>query len=100
MNWPAGPFGSLVWKVSCHSGAPFSVWYASALRLASMSIEAPLLVELTVPERKARLLLESSQASPPSSQHSFQKPTAYLTDSIVSLLLSATLLRSAASSWP
>src|ERR1700680_654619 len=50
--------------------------------------------------REARLLLESSQASPPSSQHSFQKATAYLTDSTVSLLLSATVLPSAATSWP
>src|SRR5215470_7748021 len=52
------------------------------------------------PERKARLLLVSSQASPPSSQASCQRPTANLTDSIVSLLLSATVLPSASTSLP
>src|SRR6516225_8722108 len=63
-------------------------------------IEAPLLVALIVPARKARLLLESSQANPPSSQASFHKPTANLTDSIVSLLLSTTVLPSASTSLP
>src|SRR6267154_955679 len=42
----------------------------------------------------------SSQASPPSSQASCQRPTANLTDSIVSLLLSATVLPSASTSLP
>src|SRR5437879_939589 len=63
-------------------------------------MEAPLLVELIVPARKARLLLESSQARPPSSQQSCQKATANLTDSTVSLLFSATVLPSAAISCP
>ena len=44
-----------------------------------------------VPDRKARLLLESSQASPPSSQASFQKPVKNFTDSTVSFELMATL---------
>src|SRR6516162_8571877 len=46
-----------------------------------MKIEAPLLVALMLPDRKARLLLVSSQATPPSSQLSFQGPVANLTDS-------------------
>src|SRR4029077_14841552 len=53
-----------------------------------------------VPDRKARLLLVSSQASPPSSQASFQRPTANLTDSIVSRLLRTTVLPSASISLP
>src|SRR6516162_11911874 len=53
-----------------------------------------------VPERNARLLLESSQASPPSSCASFQKPTANFTDSTVSLLFSVTVLPSASTSLP
>src|SRR5215470_1942528 len=53
-----------------------------------------------VPDRKARLLLVSSQASPPSSQVSFQKPTANLTDSIVSGLFKTTVLPSASTSCP
>src|ERR1700736_1995911 len=53
-----------------------------------------------VPARNARLLPESSQARAPSSQASFQKPTAYLTDSTVSLLLSTTVLPSASTSLP
>src|SRR5215469_126974 len=53
-----------------------------------------------LPARKARLLLESSQASPPSSQASFQNGTANLTDSMVSLLFSATVLPSASTSLP
>ena len=53
-----------------------------------------------VPDRKARLLLESSQASPPSSIVSFHKATANLTDSTVSLLFSATVLPSSAISLP
>ena len=44
-----------------------------------------------VPDRNARLLFESSQASPPSSSASFQKPTANLTASTISLELIATL---------
>src|SRR6516165_8310605 len=55
-------------------------------------MDAPFSVEEIVPARKARLLLESSQARPPSSQHSFQNATAYLTDSTVALLSSTTLL--------
>src|SRR6266545_3353482 len=51
-------------------------------------------------DRKARLLLVSSQARPPSSQASFQKATANLTDSTVSLLLSTTVLPSASTSLP
>src|SRR5499427_1791020 len=50
--------------------------------------------------RKARLLLVSSQASPPSSMVSFHKATANLIDSTVSLLSRATVLPSAAISWP
>src|SRR5215468_12391056 len=53
-----------------------------------------------LPARKARLLLLSSQASPPSSQVSFQKPTANLTDSMVSLLFNTTVLPSASTSLP
>src|SRR3954453_19095145 len=53
-----------------------------------------------LPERKARLLLESSQASPPSSIVSFHSDTANLTDSKVSLLLSTTVLPSASTSLP
>jgi hypothetical protein len=68
--------------------------------LASIYIDAPLLVAEIVPERKARLLLLSSQASPPGSQQSFQNDTANLTDSIVSLLFSATVLPSASTSLP
>src|SRR5437588_12617449 len=86
--------------MSSFIGLPLSVWYESALRLPSIYIEAPLLLELIVPERKARLLLESSQARPPSSQQSFQKATANLTDSTVSLLSSATVFLSSAISRP
>src|SRR5215831_5710400 len=50
--------------------------------------------------RKARLLLVSSQASPPSSMVSFHSATANLIDSTVSLLFSATVLPSDAISWP
>ena len=53
-----------------------------------------------VPERKARLLFESSQASPPSSQASFQKSTANLTDSRVSFELMATVFPSRSTSLP
>src|SRR6516225_11215368 len=63
-------------------------------------MEAPLLVALMLPDRKARLLLVSSQASAPSSQVSFQKPTANLTDSMVSLLFNTTVLPSASTSLP
>src|SRR4029450_216036 len=51
-------------------------------------------------DRNARLLLVSSQASPPSSMVSFHRATANLIDSTVSLLSSATVLPSAATSWP
>src|SRR5580700_524738 len=63
-------------------------------------MEAPFNVELVVPARKARLLLESSHASPPSSQQSFQNATAYLTDSSVALLSSTTFLPSFSTSMP
>src|SRR5215813_5360957 len=63
-------------------------------------IDAPLLVALIVPDRKARLLLVSSQASPPSSIVSFHSGTANLTDSSVSLLSSTTVLPSASTSLP
>src|SRR6266568_773035 len=53
-----------------------------------------------LPERKARLLPESSQARAPSSQESFHKPTANLTDSTVSLLFRTTVLPSASTSLP
>src|SRR5215831_17439204 len=53
-----------------------------------------------LPARKARLLLVSSQASPPSSQVSFQKPIANLTDSTVSRLFNTTVLPSASTSLP
>src|SRR5579862_7876580 len=55
-------------------------------------MEAPFSVEEIVPARNARLLLESSQARPPSSQQSFQNAIPNLTDSIVALLLRTTLL--------
>ena len=51
---------------------------------------APLIVAEIVPARYARLLLLSSQASPPSSRQSFQKATVNFTASIVSLLLMTT----------
>src|SRR5882757_8998676 len=51
-------------------------------------------------DRKARLLLVSSQARPPSSMVSFHRATANLIDSTVSLLLRITVLPSAATSWP
>src|SRR6516162_4429219 len=53
-----------------------------------------------LPDRKARLLLVSSQASPPSSQLSFQRPIANLTDSTVSGLFRTTVLPSASTSIP
>src|SRR5262249_4957463 len=53
-----------------------------------------------LPDRKARLLLVSSQASPPSSHVSFQKPIANLTDSMVSWLFKTTVLPSASTSLP
>src|SRR6476646_4883257 len=53
-----------------------------------------------LPERNARLLLVSSQASPPSSIVSFQSATANFTDSTVSLVLSTTVLPSASTSLP
>src|ERR1700724_1995167 len=63
-------------------------------------MEAPLSVAEIVPERNARLLLESSQARPPLSKQSFQKPTAYLTDSSVALLSRTTVLPSFSTSMP
>src|SRR3979490_149788 len=63
-------------------------------------MEAPLLVELTVWDRKARLLLVSSQASPPSSMVSFHRATANLIDSTVSLLFRTTVLPSVSTSLP
>src|SRR5262252_5891338 len=65
-----------------------------------MKIDAPLLVALMLPARKARLLLVSSQASPPSSQLSLQRPVANLTDSAVSWLFKTTVLPSASTSLP
>src|SRR3954451_15591299 len=53
-----------------------------------------------VPDRKARLLLVSSQASPPSSIVSFHSGTANFTDSSVSLLFRTTVLPSASTSLP
>src|SRR4029450_11578289 len=53
-----------------------------------------------VPERNARLLLESSHARPPSSQASFQNPTANFTDSSVSFEFRATVLPSFSTSLP
>src|SRR5436189_124218 len=51
-------------------------------------------------DRKARLLLVSSQARPPSSIVSFHIATAYLIASTVSLLFSTTVLPSASTSLP
>src|SRR5437660_10753649 len=53
-----------------------------------------------LPDRKARLLPESSQARPPSSHASFHKPTANLTASMVPGLFSTTVLPSASTSLP
>src|SRR3954470_77562 len=53
-----------------------------------------------VPDRKALLLLVSSQANPPSSMVSFHRATANLIDSTVSLLFSTTVLPSASTSLP
>src|SRR6516162_4028661 len=53
-----------------------------------------------LPDRNARLLLVSSQASPPSSIVSFHSATANFTDSTVSLVLSTTVLPSASTSLP
>src|SRR5207247_6132122 len=61
---------------------------------------APLIVPEIVPARYARLLLESSHASPPSSRQSFQKPTVNFNASIVSLLLMTTLPLSSLSAPP
>src|SRR5882672_4700527 len=52
----------------------------------------PLSVAATSPEWKARLLVVSSQASPPSSQASFQKAVIHLTASIVFFEFSTTFL--------
>src|SRR5207245_328569 len=61
---------------------------------------APLIVAEIVPARNARLLLLSSQASPPSSRQSFQKATVNFRASIVSLLLMTTLPLSSISAPP
>src|SRR5947209_745955 len=53
-----------------------------------------------VPERKARLLEASSQARPPSSWASRQKPVMNLMDSTVSFELIATVFPSASTSLP
>src|SRR6185312_10343885 len=62
--------------------------------------DAPLLVELIVLARKARLLPASSHDMPPSSKASFHMAVANLTDSTVSLLLSMTVSPSASTSLP
>src|SRR5215510_15084415 len=49
-------------------------------------MEAPFRVAEISPARKARLLLVSSQAKPPSSQASFQNDVIHLTESTVFLL--------------
>src|SRR6266702_2041962 len=100
LNWPPAPPGILAWRISSFIGLPFSVWYESGFFFASIYIDAPLLEALMVPERKARLLLLSSQASPPSSMVSFHSTTANLTDSMVSLLFNTTVLPSASTSLP
>src|SRR5207249_12027896 len=61
---------------------------------------APLIVAEMVLARNARLLLLSSQASPPSSRQSFQKATVNFRASIVSLLLMMTLPLSSISAPP
>src|SRR6267142_6251206 len=53
---------------------------------------APFSVALISPAWNARLLLVSSQARPPSSQHSFQNACMNFTDSTVPLLLLVTFL--------
>src|SRR5215510_1037446 len=53
-------------------------------------MEAPLRVAQIVCDRNARLLLVSSQASPPSSCASFQKAVMNFTDSTASFVLIAT----------
>src|SRR5262245_11137489 len=51
---------------------------------------APLIVAEIVPARKARLLLESSQARPPSSRQSFQNATVNFNASTISFELMTT----------
>src|SRR6185503_4060526 len=63
-------------------------------------MEAPFSVAEMVPARNARLLLESSQARPPSSKQSFQNATANFTDSSVALLSRTTVLPSFSTSMP
>src|SRR5581483_271735 len=63
-------------------------------------MEAPFSVEEIVPDRKARLLLESSQARPPSSQQSFHNASANFTDSSVDLLSSSAFLPDLSTSAP
>src|SRR4029450_5410055 len=63
-------------------------------------MEAPLSVAPISPAWKARLLLVSSHASPPSSQQSFQKACRNFTDSSVPLELIATFLPLASTSAP
>src|SRR5215470_13376530 len=54
-------------------------------------MDAPFSVALIVPDRNARLLLESSQARPPSSTASLYQAVENFTPSIISLELIATL---------
>src|SRR3990167_6795674 len=63
-------------------------------------IDAPLSDAEMSPAWKARLLFVSSQASPPSSQPSFQRACMYFTESIVPLLLIATFLPAGSVSAP
>src|SRR6185503_1027356 len=55
-------------------------------------MDAPLRVAEISPAWKARLLLVSSQARPPSSQHSFQNACMNFTDSTAPLLFRTTFL--------
>src|SRR5205809_1998146 len=63
-------------------------------------MEAPLSVAEISPAWKARLLLVSSHASPPSSQHSFQNACKNFTASMAPLLLIATFLPDRSTSAP
>src|SRR5512145_2645124 len=63
-------------------------------------MDAPLSVAESSPAWNARLLLVSSQASPPSSQASFQKACMNFTASSVPLELSVTFLPDASVSAP
>src|SRR5512138_940386 len=63
-------------------------------------MDAPFSVAAISPERNARLLLVSSQARPPSSCASFQKPVMKRTESTVALESSTTLPLSSTSRPP